>query len=66
MSDPKTSLSGAGGVNIVRENCTREAWARVSFSAQNQKVGSMPAFFDFIVNRLEGATPKLPFQGLRV
>ena len=32
-SDPRTPLSGVGGVNIVRENCLREAWARVSFSA---------------------------------
>ena len=31
-SDPNAPLPGVGGVNIIRENCLREARVRVSFS----------------------------------
>ena len=45
-SDPKVPpVRGLGGVNkISREICLRVARARVSFSAQNEKVGLMPTF----------------------
>ena len=46
---PESPLSGVGGVNIVREKCLREAWARVSFSAHETKETAISCLFSFCI-----------------
>ena len=60
---PQSPLSGAGGVNIIRENCLRKAWARVSFSAQRKKRQSVDCLFSLKVRGFDRATPISPFRG---